>query len=230
MNKKQNTTSAAWLIYQEAEVKAGRKFAAADRKGKDGEWAKAMRIACQLVATEIEMGLTAEEAMRRANRLAGLALSRAKTDKLQEPYKAKMAEMKLKVDAVRNQLVPVPEYDQYSLDQEKRSESQRRAKKAAEEHNSRIILAAITAPLSQQQEEEAKALGMTAADYRIAKKWADIEGMTVTERENQLKAEEEAAKEKERKEAEAWSMSYWADRNKKKVAAMRGRYARRGRW
>lgn len=40
-----NITKRAWTIYRAAEVKAGRKFTSADRKGKGSEWAKAMRKA-----------------------------------------------------------------------------------------------------------------------------------------------------------------------------------------
>lgn len=41
----QNITKRAWELYRAAEKASGRKFTAADRKGKDSEWAKAMRKA-----------------------------------------------------------------------------------------------------------------------------------------------------------------------------------------
>lgn len=47
-----SVTERAWANYRAAEVKAGRKFTAADRKGKNSEWAKAMRKAYDDVTRE----------------------------------------------------------------------------------------------------------------------------------------------------------------------------------
>lgn len=47
-----SVTERAWTLYRAAEVEAGRKFTAADRKGKSSEWAKAMRKAYDDVMRE----------------------------------------------------------------------------------------------------------------------------------------------------------------------------------
>lgn len=47
-----NVTKLAWSLFGAAETESGRKFTAADRKGKDSEWAKAMRKAYDDVTRE----------------------------------------------------------------------------------------------------------------------------------------------------------------------------------
>jgi hypothetical protein len=227
MKKKQNTTSAAWTIFRRLEVESGRKFTAADRKGKDSKWAEAMRTAYQLVATEIEFGLTAEAAMCRVNRLAGLALSRAESNKLMEPFLAKAAKDAKKIDAVRHMLVTVPKYDQYSLDYTERSESRRREANDAASHNQAVILKAIEEKLTPEQEQEANELGLSVKEYHNTAKRAKSNDMSVKEWCLHLEAEEAEAEEKKRVDMEQRRFAWLTEQNNKKVAAMRSRYARR---
>lgn len=176
-----NITKRAWEIYRAAEVKSGRKFTAADRKGKNSEWGKAMR--------------KAYDDIMRERRIA----------------------------AVQHLLLPVPKYDRYSLDPIESSEGRLRQYNEAVERNMRIIAEASERPLNQKQAAEAKAFGLTAHDYRNTKKWADANNMSVTEWMNHIKIKDEAAKEKDRHETLAWISS----ENKRKVAAIHNRYARR---
>jgi DNA-binding transcriptional MerR regulator len=181
----QSITEKAWTLYRAAEVKAGRKFTTADRKGKNSEWAKAMRQAYDDVMRE------------------------------------------RRISAVQHLLKQVPEYSYWSLDPEKNSEGRRRQYNEVVDHNMRIIAKASERPLNQKQAAEAKALGLSVKEYRNAAKWAKENGMSVTAWEDKIKAEDAVRKKEERQKMDehpAWLPS----ENKKKVAAMRGRYTRRG--
>lgn len=220
----QNTTRAAWTIFRKLELESGRKFTSADRKGKDSAWAKAMRDACQLVATEIEFGLEAEAAMRRVNRLAGLALSRAETSKLLEPHIAKALEFNGNVSPL---LRKVKKYNEFSVDYEERSETRRAENCEAITHNNNIIANFATEQLSAEQKEESKELGMRADEYLIAGKRAKANGMSVTTWMEKIKAEEAEQEAKERQEMADRHLAWFFAKNKQDVAMMRRRYARR---
>jgi hypothetical protein len=175
---KPSTTSIAVMIYRAAEAKAGRKFTAADRKGKGSEWAKAMRAAGALRDTEKSVGgLDSSAALARTSRLVGLSISRAETDRLRQPYQAACDQQKAKIDQVRHLLKPVPKYDPYSIDYTERSESRRIASRDAAEHNSRVIKEA----LEPKQSPEAVALGMSETDYGRARACANGIGMDVAQ-------------------------------------------------
>lgn len=173
---KPSVSKIGWMIYRAAETKAGRKFTAADRKGKDSEWAKAMRAAGALRDAEKSVGgLDSTAALVRATRLVGLSISRAETDRLRQPYQAACDQQKAKIDQVRHLLKPVPKYDPYSLDYVERSESRRIASREAAEYNSRVIKEA----LEPKQSPEAIALGLSEVDYGRARACAHGMGMDV---------------------------------------------------
>jgi hypothetical protein len=227
MPKSQNTTSAAWTIFRKMELESGRKFSAADRKGKESKWAEAMQTACQLVATEIDFGLTAEAAMCRVNRLAGLALRRAESNKAMEPYLAKAAEEAKKISAASIRLIAVPVYNEFSLNWEERSDVRRKAHNRAVEHNRAVIMEATEEQLTPEQAAEAKWLDLRKNEYLSACLWAESKGMSVKEWCLYLEVEEAKMKENARVDLEQSHLAWLTEQNNKKVAAMRSRYARR---
>jgi hypothetical protein len=174
-------TERAWTLYRAAEANSGRKFTAADRKGNDSEWAKAMFDAYHEVMKE------------------------------------------RRIAAVQHKLVPVPEYNYFSLDSEKNSERRRQAYNEAVDHNMRILAEASERPLNQKQAAEAQALGLSVREYNTTKKWADENGMSVTRWIGKLKAEDAVAKGRERLELEVWRMKQASAKNKADVSRMRRR-------
>jgi hypothetical protein len=182
-----SVTERAWANYRAAEVKAGRKFTAADRKGKISEWAKAMR--------------KAHDDVTRERRIA----------------------------AVQHLLKPVPKYNYYSQDYLERSEGRRREASAAAAHNMRILAEAAERPLNQKQAAEAKALGLSVKEYHNAAKWAKGHGVSVTRWIGKLKAEDAAAKGRERMELESWRREQVSVKSKAGASKMRRRgYTARG--
>jgi hypothetical protein len=134
-----------------------------------------------------------------------------------------------RIAAVQHLLKPVPKYNYWSLDPEINSEGRRRQYNEAIAHNMRILAEAAERPLNQKQAAEAKALGLSVKEYRNAAKWAKENGMSVTRWIGKLKAEDAAAKGRERMELESWRREQVSVKSKAGASKMRRRgYTARG--